>query len=218
MDWIKKWTKEQDSLLWDMPPSYYKMWNFLLYNCAEGKYTGSLNDITKGISWTENGKKRPTRATVQTMLKWFVNQKMVESDIDERIRTLKIKNWSKYQGGKGKAPKVPEKTKSKGPDPTISFILNYYKKNIYSDGADGKVRYYIHAKNRKWGKDTIIEALDEFKLRCKSNSSYEERMRYKGPEFWFRYTCDEMVALSKRRKDTSYVAIPRISRGQKSTA
>ena len=108
-EWIKKWAKEQNSLLWDMPPKYYKMWNFILYNCKGGKYDGSLSDIAKGIEWTENGKKHPARSTVQTMLNWFINQKMIIASGDGQGRSLVVKNWEKYQGGKGAAPEMQKK-------------------------------------------------------------------------------------------------------------
>lgn len=219
-DWVKNWVKTQDSLLWTMPPQYYKLWQFLLYNCKNGKYKGSLSDIAKGIQWTEQGKKRPTRSTVQTMINWMSDQKMIESDVNGRNRTLYIKNWDKYQGGKGKGPKMQGKAKSEGEDPTITSLVTYYQGKIDSNTSITQMtRKYVNSKVRKWGKETVMAGMDEFRRRCDANKSFEDRVRWKGIDYWFRYSVDEMVNLSKRRKEEQYDGIPRVStRRQKPTA
>ena len=218
-EWIKKWAKEQNSLLWDMPPKYYKMWNFILYNCKNGKYDGSLNDIANGIEWTENGKKYPARSTVQTMLNWFINQKMIIASGDGQGRSLVVKNWEKYQGGKGAAPEMQNKVQKKGPDPTISKVLGHYVRTVDVDYTPSSMtRKFIYPKVRKWGAETITDAMDEFVRRCDSNPKYEESNRYKGADFWFRFLCDEQVKLAKRRKEhKDDDGIPRITRRQSST-
>jgi hypothetical protein len=202
-----------------MPPKYYKMWNFILYNCKGGEYDGSLSDIAKGIEWTENGKKYPARSTVQTMLNWFINQKMIIASGGGQGRSLVVKNWEKYQGGKGAAPEMQKKVQKKGPDPTISKVLGYYISTVDVEYTPSSMtRKFIYPKVRKWGVETITDAMDEFVRRCDSNPKYEESNRYKGADFWFRFLCDEQVKLAKRRKENnSDDRIPRIRRSKKPT-
>ena len=78
-------------------------------------------------------------------------------------------------------------------------------------------RKYVSSKVRKWGKETIKEAIDEFVRRCDANKAFADRSRFKGIDFWFRFNVDEMVALSKRRKEEQHVGIPRLASRQKPT-
>ena len=114
---------------------------------------------------------------------------------------------------------MQNKVQKKGPDPTISKVLGHYVRTVDVDYTPSSMtRKFIYPKVRKWGAETITDAMDEFVRRCDSNPKYEESNRYKGADFWFRFLCDEQVKLAKRRKENKDDdGIPRITRRQSST-
>jgi hypothetical protein len=207
--WIKKWGREQNSSLWTRDPLYYKLWNYLLYNCKNGVYKGNYPDIEEGISWLVKGNPEvPNRAKVRYMLEWFESQDMITVEGSQgKDVTITICKWTKYQGGEGNAPVMQPKVtpkKDKVPNKSVTRLIAYYMKNVDPDSSNGiGVRRSVYTKLSKWGGENLKNGIDEFVRRCDLNVSLNDRMRYKGANYWFRFVCDEYVTLAKRRKETN---------------
>ena len=222
-DWIKKWTKEQDSELWNVNPLYSKLWNFILYNCKDGIYEGSMTAMVNGMAYVDAGKEiKPTPSKMRYMLSWFQNQDMLKKEqMQGKAYKLTVCKWTKYQGGEGRGPKMQEKVEkeAKGPSLPISRTLSYYRRKVDMNTAIRKqTRFFIQGKVKKWGEDNVKAGIDEFMRRCELNKSLSDSQKYKGADFWFRFLCDEYVNLAKQRKEDQYDGIPRIPSRSKSTA
>lgn len=98
MGYIKDYRSELESDLWQMPPLYHRVWQFLKYkaNHAEkklslndgseftigpGQHITSLRAIANGVSWKERGKAViPNVKTIDTVLKWLQRSKLIRID------------------------------------------------------------------------------------------------------------------------------------------
>ncbi len=90
--------------LWHMPPLYTKIWVWLqikadhsgygvlavggIQNIKPGQIVTTLNRIAEENSWwVRNRKKKPNKKIIQTILKWFEYQGMIQLESNE-YRTL----------------------------------------------------------------------------------------------------------------------------------
>ena len=191
--WIKKYRKEVESQIWEHPPVYLKIWNWLLY--AADYNTGELK-TTLG--------KTPARATISRALTLFQSMDMIEL-ISERPIVINITNYNSYQGKQEKQSPENNHAKSnhtrKRPDPVVSEILGYWKTVVDSDKTVGKARMYIAIKYKRWKDiETIKEAIDLFKEDCEQDPWKKENQMYRGAEWFFHFKIDEYIKRLKAKK------------------
>jgi len=101
--WIKKWRKEVNGAVWEMPPLYYKVWSWLLYRAdyETGVVRTSLSSIADAVAWVEDGRYRtPNRKTIRSILLRLEGNTMVGVDSNRDGTTITIMNWHSYQGAK----------------------------------------------------------------------------------------------------------------------
>lgn len=112
---IKKWRKEVGSDIWQMPPLYNRVWNFLLVyvewrptifptqkrfgiHVNSGQKITSLNNIADNVSWKEYGvTKTPNRKTIKKILEWLDFNEMISIESNRQGTYISICNWGKYQ-------------------------------------------------------------------------------------------------------------------------
>ena len=106
--WIKKWRKETESAIWDKPPLYYKVWNWILMNVdyTTGKLTRSSPQIAEAVQWDENNAVViPHRETISRIIRWLSDEKMLVSKISgsscRKYFDITVCNWETYQRENG---------------------------------------------------------------------------------------------------------------------
>lgn len=113
---IKDYRKELDSNIWQMPPLYHRVWQWIKYNVnylpgkvpfsdgvivsvAPGERITSLRQIANGVGYYERGIWRePNVKTISNILKWLENEQMIVIIGNSRYTHLKVLNWGIYQG------------------------------------------------------------------------------------------------------------------------
>tara|TARA_R110000744_G_scaffold63081_3_gene129899 strand:- start:1402 stop:2121 length:720 start_codon:yes stop_codon:yes gene_type:complete len=214
--WVKKYRKETESQIWDHPPIYFKIWNWLLYaaDYNTGKVKVTLGEISRAVAWTDNRKKIvPARATISRSLTLFEGMGMVEILSSNPI-VIQITNYAAYQGKQEPyvepepiqteldiVPDPPKKKPRKQPDPVVSDLLEHYKRVVDKDNSVGKARMYISSKYRRWkDSDIIKEAIESFKEDCDQDSWKKENQMYRGAEWFFHFKVDEYVKRIKAKQ------------------
>lgn len=205
--WIKKYRKEIESQIWEHPPVYLKIWNWLLYSADynTGELKTTLGEIAKKISWIDNRqRKTPARATISRALTLFQTMDMIEL-VSERPIVINITNYTSYQGKQ--CEKAPENSYAKPshtrkhPDPIVSEILGHWKAVVDKDKTIGKARMYISIKYKRWKDIEIIkEAIDLFKNDCEQDPWKKENQMYRGAEWFFHFKVDEYIKRLKAKK------------------
>lgn len=113
---IKDHRQELISDVWQMPPLYHRLWQWLKYQVnhedaeipmndgskfliKRGQHLTSIRKIAIGIGWYERGLwKEPNPKTISEMLKWLEKQNMLTIDNGNSKYTLiTLINWEVYQ-------------------------------------------------------------------------------------------------------------------------
>jgi hypothetical protein len=118
--WIYDFRQELDSTVWQMPPMYHRVWQYLKYsvnhsparipnkdgtftNIAPGQHATSYRHLAKGVGYYEGIKwKEPNPKTIKSILDWLVTQNMITVCGNTYGTIVTIVNWSVYQSEKVK--------------------------------------------------------------------------------------------------------------------
>ena len=101
---IFQWRKDIDSEIWDKPPLYYKVWEWL--NLSVDRKTGAidrtLRQIADAVMWHERGAPRiPNPKTISDILAYLEDRKMVTKEIggsgNARYLVITICDWYNLQ-------------------------------------------------------------------------------------------------------------------------
>lgn len=102
--WVKHYRKELDSEIFQMPPLYSKIWQWL--KLSVDHTTGSIRttprQLAREVQWTERGAPRvPNHHTIMVVIEWMELRGMVSSrrfGVGNAVYTeITICNWSLYQ-------------------------------------------------------------------------------------------------------------------------
>lgn len=115
--WIKDYRRELDSSIWQMPPLYHRVWQWLKYQAnhkdqmvpmrdgravlvKRGQRLTSYRQIAEGVTWYERGLARtPNTKTITEIIKWLYANGMIEkSESNRKYTVITICNYSLYQG------------------------------------------------------------------------------------------------------------------------
>ena len=97
--WIKSWRKKLNSSVWQMPPVYGRVWEYLLHTVDHktGTLKTSLNNIATGVSWIERGiERKPNRKTISVVLGWMEQENMISIESNKLFTCISITNWMSY--------------------------------------------------------------------------------------------------------------------------
>lgn len=116
--YIKDYRKELESDIWQMPPLYHRVWQYLKYmvnhdentipmrdgtkfQISKGQHLTSVRDIAKNVGWYEGLKwKEPNPKTISVILDWLEKQGMISIERGKGNRQytlISLINWEKYQ-------------------------------------------------------------------------------------------------------------------------
>lgn len=116
--WIKDHRCEIDSLIWEMPPMYHRVWQYLKYSAAfevkkipqksgeililnRGELITSIRTIANAVAWYERGILRtPNPKTIQDILQWMESQEMIKinhGNGGNQYSLISLLNWTRYQ-------------------------------------------------------------------------------------------------------------------------
>jgi hypothetical protein len=158
--YIKDHRKELNSDIWQMPPLYHRVWQWLKYqvnhNDAEipmrdgtklvirkGQHLTSVRKIARGVGYYEKGLwEEPNPKTVANILTWMAKNHMITISRGKDMRQytlITILNWETYQmiedhkpqEGEGPNP-PPERRKKK--EAKYSESSSYFKMAKYFYG------------------------------------------------------------------------------------
>ena len=100
--YIKKWRKELDNPIWEMPELYRRVWDWTLYRVdyKTGQMKTSYNQVADGVAWMERGIRRvPNRKTIMKVFLWLEAHEMIKRLSNRHYTELTVVNWELYQGG-----------------------------------------------------------------------------------------------------------------------
>ena len=112
--WIKDYRQELSSDIWNMPPIYHRVWQYLKYTVNhqprtvpskdgdifidKGQTITSYQQIADGCGWYEWGVKRtPNKKTIKTVLEWLQRSEMVKVESNARGTRITLCNYGIYQ-------------------------------------------------------------------------------------------------------------------------
>jgi hypothetical protein len=114
--YIKDHRQELQSDIWQMPPLYHRLWQWLKYKVnhddaeipmtdgsklliKRGQHLTSIRKIANGIGWYERGLwKEPNPKTVTEMLNWMKNaQMLVVENGNSKYTLVTLINWDVFQ-------------------------------------------------------------------------------------------------------------------------
>jgi hypothetical protein len=113
--YIKSWRRELDSDIWRMPPTYFRVWHYLIQTVSweantfptsklfgihlnPGQGLFSISQIVDGVSWIERSvSRKPNKKTILTILKWLEFHRMICRESNGNGTFITICNWGKYQ-------------------------------------------------------------------------------------------------------------------------
>lgn len=98
--WIKKYVKEMDNGIWQMPPLYYKVWCWILYEVDRntGSMRTSIRQIAEGVSWVEYSTERiPNKKTISKVLDYLESNGMIFKESNAHFTEITAINWDTYQ-------------------------------------------------------------------------------------------------------------------------
>jgi hypothetical protein len=112
--WIKDYRQELESAVWQKPPLYHRVWQWLKYQAnhedrklpngkvvARGQRLTSYRQIAEGVSYyDERGIQRiPNPKTIKTILEWLEREGNITLDHGNREYTvITLCNYSLFQG------------------------------------------------------------------------------------------------------------------------
>ena len=101
--WVRHHRKEQSSAIWEKPPLYLKVWNWLKLNVdrESGEITTTAPIIADKVQWVENNRpKVPDRKTIRDILNFMAYEKMIEKQVigtrNAQYLRISLCNWSTY--------------------------------------------------------------------------------------------------------------------------
>ncbi len=101
--WVRKWRKTIDSPVWDKPPLYARVWEWLLLKADHntGKVDATLTQIADGVQWHEQRARRiPNKKTISVILQWLEEAGQVVTEKsgtgNARFTWISICNWGTY--------------------------------------------------------------------------------------------------------------------------
>ncbi|MGA1846888.1 hypothetical protein [Deferribacter abyssi] len=114
--WIKDWRQEIESQIWQMPPLYYKVWQYLKYSAnyedievpakdgsstviKRGQILTTLRKIAEDVGWYERGVfKKPSPSMISKILDWLKKNDMITVEVVNSSKTvITICNYDKFQ-------------------------------------------------------------------------------------------------------------------------
>jgi hypothetical protein len=114
--WIKQWRREKESLIFKMPPLYYKVWRYLLmeanheervipvdgkpFKVLPGQKLTSVPKIAEANAYWENNKwVVPSNSTVRRVLEFLAENTMIAWQAwTGKYSLVTVCNWETYQG------------------------------------------------------------------------------------------------------------------------
>lgn len=177
--YIKDHRKELNSDIWQMPPLYHRVWQWLKYQVnhndveipmadgtklmiRKGQHLTSVRKIARGVGYYQKGVwEEPNPKSINHILSWMVKSNMItiSRGKDNRQYTLiTVLNWDTYQmleEQKPEEPKAPKDRKQK-PDkypegsPFHNMAKYFYKKVSDVAAQEGLSHLIIKADLQKW--------------------------------------------------------------------
>ena len=113
--WIIDYKKELDSTIWQMPPMYHRVWQYIKYSAyhapfeipnADGTFTNinigqfptSYRQLAKGVGYYEGRKwKEPNPKTIKNILSWLGKQNMISVEGNTLGTIVTVEKWEYYQ-------------------------------------------------------------------------------------------------------------------------
>lgn len=117
--WIKDHRKELKSDVWQMPPLYHRVWQWIKYqvnhddavipmangtklSIRPGQHLTSIRNIAQGVGWYEGALwKEPNPKTIDKILEWFEKNNMISISRgrgNRQYTLITLINWGNYQG------------------------------------------------------------------------------------------------------------------------
>lgn len=146
--WIKDYRKEVESAIWQMPPLYHRVWQYIKYTAnhkdnkiplvdgtemtiKKGQNLTSIRNIARGVGYFEGRSwKEPSTHTISKIIKFMEQQNMITVDRGKNNREytlITIKNWDEYQSYDNDIKKTNEKENKKQED---VYILSKEEEEI----------------------------------------------------------------------------------------
>lgn len=140
--WIYDFRQELDSTIWQMPPMYHRVWQYLKYtvnhsparipnkdgtftDIAPGQHATSYRYLAKGVGYYEGTKwKEPNPKTIKAILDWLVTQNMITIQGNTYGTVVTVVNWSLYQS---------EKVKGNGKETEKKHFVDTNNKELIND-------------------------------------------------------------------------------------
>ena len=107
--WYKTWRKDKTSAIWEMPGMYYRAWHWMLSEATHlgnanrrglppGTFTATQRQMREALAWRERSvERRHSFTTLNSMLKWFKENKMIDYRDSGDYTTIDVLNWDVYQ-------------------------------------------------------------------------------------------------------------------------
>ncbi|MBF0336746.1 MAG: hypothetical protein HQL05_02845 [Nitrospirae bacterium] len=115
------WRRELDSLVWQMPPLYHRIFYYLRQKArwktecvptnrglgmwvSPGMVVTSYDIIARGVAHYERGIERiPSKKTIGSVLRWLEQNGIINVTSNAMGSVIFISNWEKYQNTSGHA-------------------------------------------------------------------------------------------------------------------
>ncbi len=109
------WRRELDSIVWQMPPLYHRVFYYLRQRArwktecvptnrglgmwvTPGMVVTSYDHIARGVAYYERGIERvPSKKTIGSVLKWLEHNSIITVKSNAMGSVIFIRNWDKYQ-------------------------------------------------------------------------------------------------------------------------
>jgi len=146
--WVKQWRKEKDSLIFKMPPLYYKVWRYLImevnhseniipvdgkpFKILPGQKLTSLRQIAIDCAYYENNRLvTPSTSTISRILTFFRQNCMILWEtLNRKYSLITICNFDKYQGQHNEALNsdgtAAEQNKKEKNEKNIIFFCRHF--------------------------------------------------------------------------------------------
>lgn len=174
--WIYDFRQELDSTIWQMPPMYHRVWQYLKYtvnhsparipnkdgtftDIAPGQHATSYRYLAKGVGYYEGTKwKEPNPKTIKAILDWLVTQNMITIQGNTYGTVVTVVNWAVYQS---------EKIKGNGKETEKKHLLDTNNKELIND----ELMINKITSNNKKSSHFVPPTIDEIKSYCQERKN-----------------------------------------------